>query len=64
MYVNFWSRLLLSCVQSIVEKVFCYVDEKTQTISLFNNSEKHVQILLKFSQQIVEGYKFILEKFC
>ena len=38
--------------------------KKTQTISLFNNSEKHVQILLKFSQQIVEGYKFIFEKFC
>ena len=32
-------------------------------ISLFNNSEKLVQILLEFSHQIVEGYKFVLAKF-
>ena len=36
---------------------------KKLTISLFNNSEKLVQILLKFSQQIVEGYEFVLAKF-
>ena len=29
-------------------------------ISLFNNSKKLVQILLKFSQQIVQGYEFVL----
>ena len=40
-----------------------YVDEKTETISLFNNSEKLVQILLEFNQQIVEGYEFVLAKF-
>ena len=40
-----------------------YVDAKTQTISLFNNSEKLVLILLEFSQQIVEGYEFVLAKF-
>ena len=39
------------------------VDEKTPSISLFNNSEKLVQILLEFSQQIVEGYEFVLAKF-
>ena len=39
------------------------MDSKTLTISLFNNSEKLVQILLEFSQQIVEGYKFVLAKF-
>ena len=33
-----------------------FVDEKLVMISLFNNSEKLVQILLEFSQQIVEGY--------
>ena len=33
------------------------------TISLLNNSEKLVQILLEFSQQIVEGYEFALAKF-
>ena len=35
-----------------------YVDNKTPTISFFNNSEKLVQIILEFSQQneqIVEG---------
>ena len=37
--------------------------KKLKTISLFNNSEKLVQILLEFSQQIVEGYKFVLAKF-
>ena len=36
---------------------------KKLTISLFNNSKKLVQILLKFSQQIAEGYKFVLAKF-
>ena len=36
---------------------------KKNLISLFNNSEKRVQILLKFSQQIVEGYEFVLAKF-
>ena len=35
------------------------MDEKPLMISLFNNSEKLVQILLEFSQQIVEGYKFV-----
>ena len=40
-----------------------YVDEKTLMISLCNNSKKFVQILLKFSQQIVEGFKFVLVKF-
>ena len=35
-------------------------------ISLFNNSEKLVQILLELSQHIVEGYPFVhvLAKFC
>ena len=33
------------------------------TISLFNNSEKLVQILLEFSQHIVESYEFVLAKF-
>ena len=38
--------------------------KNTLTISLFNNSQKlNIQILLKFSQQIVEGYKFVLAKF-
>ena len=36
---------------------------KHLTIFLFNNSEKLVQILLEFSQQIVEGYEFVLAKF-
>ena len=35
----------------------------TLTISIFNTSEKLVQILLEFSQQIVEGYEFVLAKF-
>ena len=34
--------------------------KKLQTISLFNNSEKLVQIFLELSQQIVEGYVFVL----
>ena len=40
------------------------VDEKTPNISLFtlfNNSKKLVQIP-EFSQQIVEGYEFMLAK--
>ena len=37
--------------------------KKTPTLSIFNNSEKLVQILHKVSQQIVEGYKFVLAKF-
>ena len=37
---------------------------KKLMISLFNNSEKLVRILLKFSQQIVEDYEFVLAKFC
>ena len=41
-----------------------YVDENTLTISLFNNSEKLVQILLEFRRQIVEGKEFVLAKFC
>ena len=41
-----------------------YVDEKTLMISLCNNSEKLVQILLEFSQQIIEDYEFVLIKFC
>ena len=40
-----------------------YVDEETPTISLFDYSEKVVQILLEFSQQIVEGYEFVLANF-
>ena len=40
-----------------------YVDEKLLTIPLWNNSEKLVQILLEFSQQKIEGYKFVLVKF-
>ena len=32
-------------------------------IFLFNNSKKLVQILLKFSQQIVEDYEFVVAKF-
>ena len=36
---------------------------KKLMISLFNNSEKLAQILLEFSQQIVEGYEFVLAKF-
>ena len=40
-----------------------YVDEKTLMISLFNYTEKLVQILLEFSQQIVEGYEFVLAEF-
>ena len=39
------------------------MDEKTQTTSLFNNSEKLVQILLEFSQHIVEHYEFVVAKF-
>ena len=39
------------------------MDGKTLMISLFNNSEKLVQILLKFNQQIAEGYEFVLAKF-
>ena len=39
-------------------------NKKTPTISLFNNYEKLVQILLEFSQQIVEGYESVLAKFC
>ena len=37
------------------------MDEKT--LSLFDNSDKLVQILLEFSQQIVDGYEFVLAKF-
>ena len=42
-----------------------YVDrrKKIRTISLVINSKKLVQIILKFSQQIVEGYEFVLAKF-
>ena len=47
----------------INNKRTCYVDEKTLTIYLFNNSEKLVQIILEFSQQIVEGYEFVLAQF-
>ena len=36
---------------------------KTLTISLFNNSKKLVQILLDFSQQMVEDYELVLAKF-
>ena len=38
--------------------------KKLLTIYLFNNSKKLVQILIKFSQQIVEDYEFVLAKFC
>ena len=38
--------------------------KKLLTISLVNNSKKSEQILLEFSQQIVEGYEFVLAKFC
>ena len=31
-------------------------------ISLFNNSEKLVQIILEFSEQIVEGYEFVIDR--
>ena len=31
-------------------------------MSFFNNSEKLVQIILEFSQQIVEGYALVLAK--
>ena len=41
-----------------------YVDEKTLMISLFDNSEKLGQILFEFSQQIVEGYEFVLANVC
>ena len=44
-------------------RILYYVDEKTPTISLSNNSKKLVQILIKFSQQIVERYEFVLAKF-
>ena len=37
---------------------------KKHTISLVIISEKLVQILLEFRQQIVEGYKVVLAKFC
>ena len=35
----------------------------TQTISLFNNSMKLVEILLQFNQWVVEGYEFVFAKF-
>ena len=41
-----------------------YVDEKTLLIPRCDNPKKLVQILLEFSQQIIEGYKFVLVKFC
>ena len=50
-------------LQPYVENILSTVLMKTLTISLFNNSEKLVQILLEFSQQIVEGYEFVLAKF-
>ena len=40
-----------------------YVDDKTLTISLFNNSEKLIQIFHQFSQQIVEDYKLCWKSF-
>ena len=43
--------------------ILYYVDENTPTISLSNNSKKLVQILIKFIQQIVERYEFVLAKF-
>ena len=40
-----------------------YVDDKTLTICFFNKSdEKLLQILLEYSQQIVESYAFVLAK--
>ena len=42
---------------------YIIVDEKNTQISLFNNSEKLLQILLELSQQIVKGYEFVLAKF-
>ena len=51
-------------IQICINTTIYYVDgKKNPLISLLNNSEKHVQILLKFSQQIVEGYEFVLAKF-
>ena len=40
-----------------------WMEKKPPTISIFNNSQKIVRILPKFSQQKVEGYKFVLAKF-
>ena len=56
---NLWPSKYLSHFSRFIY----HVDEKTLTISLFNNFEKLVQILLEFSQQIVEGYEFVLAKF-
>ena len=47
----------------IASKMLKLCGWKSGTISLFNNSQKLVQILLKFSQQKVEGYEFVLAKF-
>ena len=60
---QFFNGLQACDIQICVNTTIYYVDEKTPLISLFNNSEKRVQILLKFSQQIVEGYEFVLAKF-
>ena len=53
----------ISDVHKMATVVLYYVDEKPLTVSLFNNSEKLVQILLEFSQQIVKGYEFVLAIF-
>ena len=55
---TFWNN-----VSSFLLWVCNTLDDKTPMISLLNNSEKLVQILLDFSQQIVQGYEFVLTKF-
>ena len=59
-YWSWWVVLLL-----VLEPMFSYryTMWMKKLISLFNNFEKLVQILLNLSQQIVEGYKFVLAKF-
>ena len=48
----------------ICRPIYIYYVDKKNLQFLSNNSEKLVQILLEFSQQIVEGYEFVLVKFC
>ena len=54
----------MMCVESMAVDIVCYTMWiKNSNDSVFKNSEKLVQILLEFGQQIVEGYEFVLAKF-
>ena len=48
------SRVKITIVTPIMQYI-TRMKKKFPILSLFNNSEKRVQFLLEFSQQVVEG---------